>query len=106
MTCGNEGPEKNTDRATRQGHVARRNGTTCLSASISSSSHYQLTIGRLHNNHFVSSMANSVSFSFGTNMEATQTRQFAQHRRCAYTLNSDLAPRAPPKSLQASANLN
>ena len=77
MTCGNEGPEKNTGRAIRQGHMARRNGTTCLSASISSSSHYQPTIGRMHNNHFVSSMANHLSFSFGTNMEATQTRQFA-----------------------------
>jgi hypothetical protein len=106
MTCGNEGPEKNTGRANRQGHMARRNGTVCLSASISSSSHYQLTIGRLHNNHFVSSMANLLSFRSEPIWKQCKPDSLRYDRRCAYTLNSDLAPRAPPKSPQASANLN
>jgi len=69
MTRGNVRPEKNTGRATRQAHMARRNGTACLSASISSSAHYQPTIGRLHNNHYVSYMANRLSFKFRTNRD-------------------------------------
>jgi hypothetical protein len=106
MTCGNEGPEKNTGRAARQGHMARRNGTVYLSASISSSSHYQLTIGRLHNNHAFLIWQIACLFLSEPIWRQRKLDSLLYDCRCAYTLNSDLAHRAPPKSLQASANLN
>jgi hypothetical protein len=53
--------------------MARRNGTVCLSASISSSAHHQLIVERLHNNHYISSMANRLSFSMESILTVART---------------------------------